>query len=447
MASFNFNLQQPYRKDKNGNKVPATELTRVYLFVIHDRNNVCKLKTEFNIIPTKWDFDKQRVKHQVPGSVPINDSLDKLIADVTNEYNSIRADYPAMKFDEIARNLKAFVKDKISPVYNDKSKTFSEAFLDYIEYKKGEVIPRTAQKYDTVRRTLLEFSPDVTFDKIDLNFYDKFKNYLRICAPKGRQLTRDEEEQKGLLNDSAAKVQLIFKAFLKWAYIRKYHTNAVFQEPDFKIEKVLKKDIVTLGMDELKKFYEHDFTANPRLDRVRDVFCFGCFTGQRWSDIAAFDRDQLSGERWKFKSFKTGKDIVVPLVGYAGPALTILQKYDFHLPSISAQKNNDYLKEAAELAGLDRMVRISRYVGKREIITEKPLHEFMSSHMGRRTAVSLLLNVEKMQLHQVREITGHGDLRTLDLYLNKDTEALTESMKQTQGINKPVMTVVKTKAG
>jgi integrase len=155
----------------------------------------------------------------------------------------------------------------------------------------------------------------------------------------------------------------------------------------------------------------------------------------------------LDGDNWRFESFKTKKMIVVPLIGYCRPAYDILQKYDFKLPAISPQKFNEYLKEAAKLAGLDRLVSIRRYVGKREIVIEKPLHEFMSAHMGRRTAVSLLLNVEHMPLHLVREITGHGDLRTLDLYLNKDESALVASVRETQGINKPIMKVVKTNAG
>src|SRR4030042_3750629 len=301
MATFHLILQQPYKKGVPGEKKKLnTDQTRIYLFGIHDRQNKVKIKTEYKILPDKWDFKKQRIKHQVTGSVPVNTSLDKLINDVTRETTSIRADFPEMKFPEIANNLKAFVNDKISPVYNDKNKTFSEAFLDYIEYNSGEVIPRTAQKYDTVRRALMEFSPDITFDKIDLNFYDKFKKYLRTREPKGRQKTRDEAEQNGLLNDNAAQYQLILKGFLKCAYGRKYHKNAIFQDPGYKIEKTSKKDIVTLSMNELKQLYEYDFNKSQRLERVRDLFCFACFTGQRWSDISAFSKDQLDGEIWRF---------------------------------------------------------------------------------------------------------------------------------------------------
>jgi integrase len=450
MASFNLILQQPFAKNQLGAKKPNPRETRIYLFVIHDRNNKVKIKTEYNILPAKWDFKKQRVKHQIAGSVPINTSLDKLVKKVEHEYNRIRADFAEMKFPEIAINLKAFVKDKISPVYNDKNKTFFHAFNEYIDAKRNEVSSLTIRKYETLRKSILEFQPGITFDKLDLTFYDQYLNHLRTRSPKGRQRTRPEGQQNGLLNDTVTKYLKNLKNFLKWSYERNYHTNDIHLQSGFKVERRPKKqqeerqsknDIVTLRMDELKQFYEFDFTNNPRLEKVRDMFCLGCFTGQRWSDIIAFEKGQLIDEKWKFISYKTGKEITVPLVGYAAPAVDILRKYNFLLPAISSQKFNDYLKEAGRLAELNRPVKIKRYIGNQEILFENPLCEFMSSHMGRRTAVSLLLNVEKMPLHQVRDITGHSDLKTLDKYLDKDENALSESMKQTQGISKQIMKV------
>ncbi len=454
MASFNYNLQQPYRKDKDGKtardkegkRIPSTDETRLYLFVIHDRY-VCKLKTEFKIIPALWDFSKQRLKSQATGSISINSKLNDLTESVSSEYYKLRKDFPGMLFEEIAVNLKGFINTNDSPVYNEQNRPFFDVFDDYLEFKRDELQERTLQKIRTVEKSLKEFCPGITFDKVDLNFLDRYVRHLRNRAPKGRMKTRAEGLQDGLLNDTVSKYVSELKNFLKWGFERKLHSNNEYTKSKFSVSRQSKNEIVTLQMDELQQLYEHDFSGNERLEKVRDVFCFACFTGQRWSDIERFKKDQITGNNWHFKSFKTGKDIIVPLTGYAAPAMDILKKYDFELPKISAQKFNEYLKEAGRAAEMNRPVKIERSIGNRKILFDNPLSEFMSSHMGRRTAVSLLLNVEKMPLQQVRDITGHSTLMTLDKYINKDPAALMESMGKTVGIGKPTMKIVKTIAG
>jgi len=445
MASFNFTLQEPYVKGKSGEKKLNPNETRLYLFVIHDRENKVKIKTEFNVIPKEWDFKKQRIKHQVSGALPVNGSIEMLKEKVTDLFNKLRFDFPNMKFDEIASNLKEYVKTDIAPVYSEKNKNFFQVFDDYIEAKRLNVSPLTIKKYNTLRKSLVEFDSGITFDKIDLTFFDKYIHYLRTKKPVGRQKNRKEGFQDGLLNDTASKYIENLKNFLKWSYERGKHTNTMHVNSEFYVTRKPKNDIVTLKLDELKQLYEFDLSNNPRLERVRDVFCFGCFTGQRWSDIERFNKSDIVGDRWKFEAYKVKKMITVPLVGYASPAMDILKKYKFELPVISSQKFNEYLKELGELVGLDRHVQIKRYIGKREIIFDEPLFTYISSHTARRTAVSLLLNVENMPINKVRDITGHSSLKTLDKYIDKDEEALEDSMAQTKGIN-ATMRIIKNEA-
>ncbi|MFW5887086.1 MAG: phage integrase SAM-like domain-containing protein, partial [Bacteroidota bacterium] len=381
-------------------------------------------------------------KHQVTNSIAVNKILSDLIESVENEYYKIRNDFPEMKFDEIGRNLKAFIVDNVSPVYNEKHKNFYVVFDEYIQAKANEVTDRTIQKFNTLRKSLEAFDPNITFNKVDLQFFDKYVAHLRNQKPRGRQKSREEGAQNGLLNDTLAKYVDNLKNFMRWSFERKYHSNDIHLHSGFKATRKPKNDIVTLKVDELQKLYEYDFSNVPRLERVRDLFCFGCFTGQRWSDIEAFNKSDVQGDLWTFESYKTKKIIEVPLIGYAAPALDILTKYDFKFPKISAQKFNEYLKECFEAAELDRPVQIKRYVGNKEIIMNKPLHQFASSHMARRTAVSLLLNVYDLPIHMVRDITGHSDIKTLDKYLDKDVSALRQRMQQTQSVTH-IMKVVK----
>lgn len=116
---------------------------------------------------------------------------------------------------------------------------------------------------------------------------------------------------------------------------------------------------------------------NKRLDECRDLFCFQCWTGQRYSDIESFNILYIKTSKDKNKTLelhtkKTGDSIKVPIIEYA---TKILQKYKqnkFNLPMISTQKQNQNLKELGELVskgdskqskieGFDTMTKIVEY--------------------------------------------------------------------------------------
>ncbi|MBN2220615.1 MAG: integrase catalytic domain-containing protein [Vallitaleaceae bacterium] len=190
----------------------------------------------------------------------------------------------------------------------------------------------------------------------------------------------------------------------------------------------MKNEIVTLSEEELMRFYKKDLSNNPRLERVRDLFCFATFTGQRWSDIENFRKDDVKDGWWVFESYKTKKITKMPLKGFIAPALDILRKYDYELPKISSQKFNDYIKEAGSLAEINETVTIKRLSGNQRIKIKRPKHEFMSSHMARRSCVTILLQ-RGMPPTTVMKLTGHTDLKTLMKYENTGDDALVKALE------------------
>jgi integrase len=199
-----------------------------------------------------------------------------------------------------------------------------------------------------------------------------------------------------------------------------------------------KKEIVSLTAQELKTLYQHKFKRGTTFDHVRDLFCFGCYTGQRWGDISNFNKEDLNGDVWTFISEKTLDEISIDLVGYSAPALDILKKYEYELPRISQQKFNDNIKLAAKEAGVNTITTINRYVGNKKIEIKKPKYEFLSSHAARRTCVSLLLNVYNMPITAVMGITGHSDIKTLQVYIDEDRAARREQMSRTRPVTEPL---------
>ena len=459
MPTVKLILQRPYEgRKKNGDKIPATKETRLYAFLIVDQARVVKCKTEYTILPTEWDFDTQAKDDSIAGAIEFNLKLAKIKADLLKHYDELREQYPDATFQEIASKLKEWSKLKDKPVFSDMS--FFEVLDEYKKSLKGKVTYRTIQKFTTLERSLKDFGADddykkyklLTFSQIDLAFYDDYIAYLRKQPARGRQKRRPDEKQKGLLIDTQRKYIENLKAFCKWA---KEHPAGFNKYSDFEKFKVVsdadkkriadKKNIVTLTLPELQKFYNHEF-SNKSLARVRDLFCFAVFTGQRWSDIEQFEKKQLKGDIWTFTAQKTLKKTEIDMCGFAAPALKILKDYNYELPIISLQKFNSMLKDAGREAGIDAPVELVRFVGVDKIITAEPKWYFMASHMARRTHVSLMLNVFNVAPSLVMAITQHTDLKTLQKYLDEDRGARREAMSKTPAINETMVVTHKKEA-
>ena len=130
---------------------------------------------------------------------------------------------------------------------------------------------------------------------------------------------------------------------------------------------------------------------NKTLASVRDVFCFGCFTGQRFSDISKIKSKDIINDTWHLRTTKTKDRLEIPLNKFA---LEILAKYASNvslLPIMSNQKTNLYLKEIGKLLEIDTETTRTRYQGHLAIEEIKPKYAFMSTHTARRTFVTLSL--------------------------------------------------------
>ncbi|HEM49303.1 MAG TPA: site-specific integrase [Caldithrix sp.] len=304
-------------------------------------------------------------------------------------------------------------------------KEFYERFDEFITSRKQTGSILTVRKFNTLKKKLQEFEIRkhyrITFDSIDLVFYDKFKSFMLNSE------NRRTEEANGLLDETIAKYISSLKTFMQWALDRNYHSNVEFQHKQFAAKKKAKHEIVTLSEEELMRLYEKDLKHNPRLERVRDLFCFATFTGQRWSDIENFRKEDVKDGWWIFESYKTKKIMKVPFNGFIKPALDILRKYDYELPRISSQKFNDFIKEVGALAEINEIVTIKRLSGNQRIEIKKPKHEFMSSHMARRSCVTILLQ-RGMPPTTVMKLTGHTDLKTLMKYENTGDDALVKAL-------------------
>ena len=407
------------------NNWDAKEQKAIYI----DKKVAKKLMPEmsFDKLPTKQEVDE------------INDKLDqkrKEIRDIEKLYELKKITYTAkMVIDQL--------KETLTPVTKKEDPTIRivDFIRQYVKESEGSHKFRTLQAYLGLATHLDDYEKKsgnaATFNEINIPFLRGFIAYLL----KPRQITlpplkagkeRNPRKVQGMNNITIAKQISTLKTLLRAARtIYKIEVN-----PDYQDYKVSRKDssleVVTLTNDEFLTLYNYDFSENKTWERVRDVFCFACATGLRYSDLAQLKQEHIQYNTIRMTAAKTGQRLDIPLNPFS---LAILEKYKSQhepLPIISGQKTNKYLKELAKKAGIDAPVeKVREYGVKREADTYEKW-ELMSIHMGRRTFTTLSLE-KGMAPQEVMALTGHTTFKAFKRYVDVTNERKKAVMAQAWG--------------
>jgi integrase len=160
-----------------------------------------------------------------------------------------------------------------------------------------------------------------------------------------------------------------------------------------------------------------------RLEQVRDIFLFSCYTGYAYSEVRALTPDHigtgLDGEKWIFiKRQKTDNRSNVMLLP---EALELIEKYRKHpdclnsgrlFPVRSNQKYNDYLKEIADLCGIKRG---------------------LTTHIARHTFATTITLANDVPIESVSSMLGHKSIRPTQIYAKVVQKKLSNDMKSLRG--------------
>ena len=164
-----------------------------------------------------------------------------------------------------------------------------------------------------------------------------------------------------------------------------------------------------------------NLSKNPRLDKIRDRFLIGCYTGLRFSDFIRLNKTHIvDGKYIEIKQEKTKNFNTQP---FWDKVKKIFEKYNYELPKPVSESNfNLYLKEICELCdSLKKEQEITEYeMGKAKSIY-KPRFELVTSHTARRTFVTLKAE-QGMALEDIAIATGHKTIKTLQGYMKLDAK-------------------------
>ncbi|PWJ43878.1 phage integrase SAM-like domain-containing protein [Sediminitomix flava] len=390
----------------------------VCMTVYKGRGKQFSCATGYKIHPKNWDAENQIARRRAEDARVINSHLDLRKDDIEDIYikeleaNLIDWDTFKAKAKFIAhKKNKGKVFNLSSTQIKSKQDFFQvcEAFLDI----KGKIYSRnTIKGYEDLFSKLKEFEAEketnIIFSQITLPWFDQVINFLIDSQ---------------LMNSSINNHLKNLKAFLNWASDRGYYQKRF----DFtKIGKLPESegDTIALNKKELLRLYEIDLSAFPHLEPVRDVFCFLCFTLQRYQSYKDYSPDQImnNGTTWAAQCGKVYGIAYVPLNLFDHRAKHILEKYNYTLPEYADGYLNKEIKKICEMAGINEKVFVSKRIGNREIGIYKYKYEVISCHSARRTGVSLAS--EFLTLPQIQKITKHKSLKTLQKYINIDRESL-----------------------
>jgi len=364
-----------------------------------------------SVDPKRWNPKKQRVKDAdaktTDGRYRINDLLNTLAQVCIDAYHTEAANgipTPAM----IKKHLDGFIKQHHEA---EKVEASRPTLMDLIErfvsgqirYKGQSKSANTLKSYTTVKHHLKAFAAysrqDLDFDSITLDFYYRWTDYL--------------QKRAGLRPNTIGKMVQLVKVFMNEAVDLGYTTNMAFKHKKFAVTHE-DTDAVYLNESEILALYKHDLSATPKLEAVRDLFVFGCMMGLRYSDYSNVKPQniiEVDGQQFIFiRTKKTGEVVYIP----CNPVvLDIFNKYGKtanRLPrTISGQKFNDYIKDAARAAGLTETGRLLNN-------PDAQLCDLISSHTARRSFATNYY-LDGFPTVDLMKITGHKSEKSFLQYI------------------------------
>ena len=256
----------------------------------------------------------------------------------------------------------------------------------------------------TQKKVLYEFDFEMRFEKFNEEYISSYQKFL---------------EDKDHKNSTISKELAALKWFLKWAKRKGYNKFSEFELFKPKIKNIQKK-IIFLNQSELKKLREFEIPEeNKNLEKIRDIFLFQCFTGLRYSDVFNLKKANIRENYIEVTTLKTSENLIIELNKLSK---NILERYkdiegEKALPVISNQKMNDYLKELAELAGINDLVTTTYYKGNVRFEEITPKYALLGTHAGRRTFVCNALSLG-IPPNVVMKWTGHSDYKSMKPYID-----------------------------
>ena len=308
--------------------------------------------------------------------------------------------------------------------------SFFDVFDQFMREAGASWANTTAAKFRSLRAHLYAYNNKLSLSNLTKYDLEGFTKSLQTA---------------GQMNSSVSKYLSFLRWFLRWARTNGYYSGELHQQYKPRLKGAEGKEIIFLTWDELMSFLNYDFGGNrATLGLARDVFCFCCFTGLRYSDVSKLRRADIKENGGKpyisVYTQKTNDSLQIELNKYA---LLILDTYKgvkftrgLALPPISNAGFNRLLKEAAKAAEIVEPCRRVYFIRNERHEEIHPKWELLTTHCGRRTFVVNALRLG-IPAPVIMEWTGHKDYKAMKPYIKIVDELKAENMEKFNTFESP----------
>lgn len=388
--------------------------------------NIVAFNLGYRVDLDKWNTDSQRCKNntthgkkKVHSSI-INKEIQKFEDICNNIFYMFEQTSSSPSIDEFKGKFNERLGKNIKP-----DRTIFDYHQEFIieQGRESQWTEATYKEHRTIQRRLKEFAYKLEFEDLTERGLSKFIDYMHSI--------QINSKKSGLKNSSIRKNLDNLKWFLRWAASKGYNKELAFSTFQPKLKEV-KNTIVFLTWEELMQMYNFKVPVTcPHLDKVKDVFCFCCFTSLRYSDVANLKKSSIFDNHIQVTTIKTYETLRIDLNDYSKAILIKYQDFEFEnnlaLPVISNQKMNDYLKELGEIAGIDSLVSTTYYKGSDRVDEVHKKYELLTTHCARRTFISnaIMLGIAP---EIIMKWTGHEDYKAMKPYIAIADKAKKDAM-------------------
>lgn len=419
MAEVNF-----YLRDNKADKKTA-----VMMFLSFNSNRV-KIGTVENINPRFWDSSKQKAKQtkefkEFPEFNTRIDNLRKICLDTYRKYlNDNSQKQPSTTAIKSLINANRNLTVKLSEKQNLDLLSFTEQFIldsengKRLNDKGSPLQENTIRVYRTFRKNLIEFKNqnnyNLSFENMNYEFFEDYKEWMTFKKVYG--------------TNTLSKHIRILKVIISEA-VDKGYTEKSFIGSKYKTKNEL-TETVYLSKLELDIIYKLDLSHKSKLDRVRDLFLVGCWTGLRFSDFSNIASKNIKNGFIQLKTQKTGREVIIPIHRVI---VEIMAKYEGKTenglpPTISNQKMNEYLKEIAKEADFDEVVSKSFTKGGKKISVNKQKFNLITCHTARRSFATNMY-LDNIPTITIMAITGHTTESSFMKYIRVTPQEHADKLK------------------